>query len=98
MNTERPVYVDIDGTLTTTPGRPWGEPIQSRVQAVRRLVHAGHAVVLWSGGGTQYAQRFAAQHGIDAEACLGKPALVVDDNFGVSPSMDVVTPDWLDSC
>lgn len=96
---ERPVCVDIDGTLTTTPGRPWGPPIASRLDAVRRLVAAGHRVVLWSGGGRSYAEQFAARHDLTGATlvCEGKPSLWVDDNPAVSPSMDVVAPDWLDS-
>lgn len=94
---ERPVYVDIDGTLTSTPGRPWGPTVDDRVATVRRLVDEGYTIVLWSGGGRTYARRWAAEHGLAGSvACEGKPAVWVDDNPYVSPSMDVVGPDWLD--
>lgn len=95
---DRPVYVDIDGTLTDTPGRPDGQPYANRIQRLRELMHAGYQVVLWTGGGTAYARRFARQHGLDDAICLGKPGLCVDDNPALSPSMQYAEPGWLDTC
>lgn len=91
----RPTYIDIDGTLTTAPHRPWGPVIESRLQRVRDMVAAGRSVVLWSGGGTGYAVRFADRYDLDGVIALGKPERCVDDNPDIRPRrrMPVIDPD-----
>ena len=74
-----PIFIDIDGTLTDS-GLHGGKPIDERLMIVRKLVKAGKEVVIWSAGGTEYAQRFAKDHDINGVTCIGKPCLLVDDN------------------
>ncbi len=89
-----PIYIDIDGTLTVTPHRPWGGVVESRLARVREVIAAGHAVVIWSGGGTAYAEDFAERHGLAGAVCLGKPGTIVDDNPDIRPRdrMRVLSP------
>lgn len=93
--TDRPVYVDIDGTLTTAPKSAWGPVIQSRIDRVRELCNQGYQVVLWTGGGTKYAERFAKKHNLPVTACLGKPEACIDDNPDIRPRdrMAIIPPE-----
>lgn len=86
--TDRPIFVDIDGTLTLAPTKMWGPVIEERLKKVRNLCQQGYQVVLWSGGGTKYAEAFAAKYELPVMAALGKPQVFVDDNPDISPSMD----------
>lgn len=91
-----PIFIDIDGTLTTTPNKTWGPVIAYRVDMVWRLVEDGHEVVLWSGGGTSYARSFARQVGLEPfVTCIGKPGKIIDDNPSIRPDWERLkaTPD-----
>ena len=72
------IYVDIDGTLTTSQNKRRGQPWPEMLDRVRELIAAGHSVVLWSGS-SRYARAFAKRHHIDAVACLAKPNMLVDN-------------------
>lgn len=89
-----PLYFDIDGTLTDSPVRG-GKPLADRIAEVRRLIDQKVPVVLWSGGGTDYARAFADQHGLSPLACLGKPMACIDDNPTIRPSerMRIIAPE-----
>jgi hypothetical protein len=93
MVTALPLYVDIDGTLTDLPTKG-GNVIDDRITKVKRLIEAGQEVVIWSGGGTSYAKKFAQDHGLNGVVCIGKPDTVVDDNPTIRPSgrMAIRTP------
>ena len=79
-----PVYFDIDGTLTDRPIRG-GQPIASRIEAVRKLIGAGKEVVIWSANGTAYVRDFATAQGLTGAICIGKPDRCVDDNPDIRP-------------
>lgn len=93
MSNGLPVYIDIDGTLTLDPERRWGTPVMNRIEHVRALIAGGTEVVLWSGGGTEYARQFAAKYGLKAVG-IGKPAKLIDDNPTIRPlgRIKIVTP------
>lgn len=80
-----PIFVDIDGTLTNRPTRKWGAVDELRLAQLRDAIAAGHEIALWSGGGSEYARVFAARYGLAPAFCLGKPALLVDDNPQIRP-------------
>ena len=80
-----PVYFDIDGTLTDAPEKQWGKVVQQRLDIVRGLIESGREVVIWSGGGTEYARAFAMKYGLSGAVCIGKPAVMVDDNPDIRP-------------
>lgn len=83
-----PIFIDIDGTLTTTPDKAWGPVIAYRIDKIQRLVEEGHEVVLWSAGGSGYAKSFARRVGLgDLVTCIGKPRCIVDDT-------PYIRPDW----
>lgn len=82
--TDRPVYFDIDGTLTDHFDQG-GVPNEARIAYVKDLIAKGYQVVVWSGGGTKYAQEFAARHGVEGATCIGKPESCVDDNPDIRP-------------
>lgn len=90
---QRPLYVDIDGTLTDN-GNGGGNIIQSRIDYIIRLIKEGHHVIIWSGNGTKYAKDFVAKHNIDCLA-IGKPETCVDDNPDIRPrdKMKIFTPE-----
>ncbi len=92
-----PIYIDIDGTLTTTPYTKDGEVILTRINAVKDLINAGQEVVLWSGNGTEYAKEFATRHGLCA-VCIGKPDYCIDDNPKIRSGFDgrIFSPKRLD--
>ena len=81
-----PIFIDIDGTLTTVPTKMWGPVIPGRIAAVQALIESGREVVLWSGGGTGYVQAFAEKHGLRPSVCIGKPDMAVDDNPTIRPA------------
>lgn len=91
----RPVYVDIDGTLTDSPGQG-GIPIESRLERVRQLARSGIEIILWSGGGREYVERFARENNLHGFLMLGKPDFCVDDNPKIRPMWPVRSPEWLD--
>jgi ribonucleotide monophosphatase NagD (HAD superfamily) len=88
-----PIFVDIDGTLTDF-GQQGGNPLPERIGKINRLIRKGIEVIVWSGGGTEYAKEFAEKNGIIGAVCIGKPEIMVDDNPNVRPvgTMTIVEP------
>jgi hydroxymethylpyrimidine pyrophosphatase-like HAD family hydrolase len=84
---DRPIYIDIDGTLTTEPEKPWGQPRSARIDRLRAMIAEGAQIVLWSGGGTAYAQAFAKQYRLDGAIAIGKPECLIDDNPRIRPQL-----------
>ncbi len=80
-----PIFIDIDGTLTSSP-RAGGSPIEHRIKRVADMLSAGTEIVLWSASGTKYARAFAERCGLSAAVCIGKPSLMVDDNPTIRPA------------
>lgn len=91
----RPIYVDIDGTLTDSPDQG-GNPIESRLERIRKLALL-QEIILWSGGGKEYVQKFAEENNLHGFTMLGKPEFCVDDNPKIRPMWPVRPPEWLDS-
>jgi hypothetical protein len=73
-----PIFIDIDGTLTSEAHKGDGPALVGRIEHVRRLIRSGAEVVIWSARGTAYARRFAKAHKLKCTA-IGKPSLCVDD-------------------
>ncbi len=90
-----PIYIDIDGTLTTA-GRPGGAPALDRIDRVRQMIGRGIPVVIWSASGTEYARAFADRYDLHPLAAIGKPSYCIDDNPSLRPGFLVVPPDELD--
>lgn len=74
-----PIYIDIDGTLTSEPHTRDGPALVGRIEHVRRIISSGVEVVIWSAHGTEYAKAFAKRHRLKVLAAIGKPAFCVDD-------------------
>jgi hydroxymethylpyrimidine pyrophosphatase-like HAD family hydrolase len=90
---DRPVFVDIDGTLTDKKTKG-GNVIPKRLKRITDMLAAGHQIVMWSGGGTAYVKWFCEQHRIKGAIMIGKPELCVDDNPLIRPkSLQVQTPE-----
>ena len=90
----RPIYCDIDGTLTDNGAHP-GNPIPARIQKIKEIIAKSKdvSVIVWSARGTKYAREFCLKHGIDALA-IGKPSKCIDDHkclFG--PSTEIILAD-----
>ncbi len=85
MADTRPIFIDIDGTLTTHGNVQWADPIQSRIDQVKKMLRDGKSVVIWSGGGCEYARTWASAYGLDKAVCIGKPEMCVDDNPHIRP-------------
>jgi predicted HAD superfamily phosphohydrolase YqeG len=80
---DRPIFVDIDGTLTNDPER-YGEAMPERCAWIQHLIDEGFKIVIWSATGTQYALDFVERNGITgALAVLGKPEVCIDDKITV---------------
>ena len=90
-----PIFIDIDGTLTTVPGQKWGPVLPERIAILQALIASGREVVLWSGGGSDYARAFAAKHDLTPAVCIGKPDIIVDDNPTMRPlkRMKIIAPE-----
>jgi len=89
----RPVCVDIDGTLTDK-GTKGGNVIPERIAKLKQMIAAGKQIVVWTGGGTNYAQWFCRENGIYGVVAIGKPEFCVDDNPLIRPrSLKVQTPE-----
>lgn len=91
-----PIFIDIDGTLTDLPTKKGGNVLNDRIDLIKKLISEGHEVVIWSGGGTEYAKQFALLHGLDKVICIGKPSICVDDNPSIRPEerIKVLTPEY----
>lgn len=79
------IFCDIDGTLTTTPGKPWGPVREWLVEKLKKRQRAGDDIVLWSGRGKKYVEEFTLSIGFPFVTCVSKPDLVIDDNPGIRP-------------
>ncbi len=71
--TDLPIFIDIDGTLTLSPYKKWGEVLPKRIAEVRRLIDGDFQVVLWSGGGTRYVRDFAVANGLIGAGLAARP-------------------------
>lgn len=90
------IFVDIDGTLTKSPCRCWGEPNIEMIALVNQLIDDGHEVVIWSAAGRKYVMDFCDKYGIaGAIAYLGKPNICIDDCPTIRPeeSMKIMSPE-----
>jgi len=102
-----PIYIDIDGTLTDREGQNAlrrytapdgfvhkGKPRERMISLVKRLISNGTQVIIWSGGGQDYATAFCAAYEINPHAMLGKPLLCVDDDPDIRPRrrMPILSP------
>ncbi len=94
-NPDRPIFIDIDGTLTDKPNQG-GKVLLDRIAYIKRLVKEGRQVVVWSGGGTRYAVEWVQANGLDDLHdefgwdsgdlfAIGKPEVIVDDNPYIRP-------------
>ena len=94
-NPDRPIFIDIDGTLTDKPNQG-GKVLDDRVAHIRRLVRQGQSVVIWSGGGNLYAQDWVDANRLQGiVTAIGKPEKIVDDNPDIRPKgrMPIISPD-----
>lgn len=73
-------FIDIDGTLTHTPGKAWGPIRKGGIAHVKQLKAQGNFIVMWSARGITYVTEFCKKYGISADVILGKPDFIVDDN------------------
>jgi len=76
------IYVDVDGTLTTS-ARSGGvfksaSLREDVIEKVKEWIAAGHDVVLWSDD-RRYADKVARRLGLAVGAAVKKPDLIVDD-------------------
>lgn len=71
-------YVDIDGTMTNTPGKRWGSPNLLVIEKVKTLIK-DNIVIIWTAGGCQYAKDFCAKYDLIPAAILPKPDYIIDD-------------------
>ena len=55
------IAFDVDGTLIDEDSRP----IYRTVDLLRHFVEDGHDVIIWSGGGIEYAETFARKLGFE---------------------------------
>ena len=92
------IYCDIDGTLTIDGKIPNSAPIIKRIEKIRDLSER-FTVILWSGNGLEYAEKFKKEHKLDKCLALGKPHLIIDDNPTIRPNWDklIKNPEYLDN-
>jgi len=86
------IFCDIDGTLTDKPQGMWGEPYLDRIRRLNEKAKEGWTIILWSGGGADYARAFALKYSVPA-LCVSKPGIVVDDCPTIRPHLDIRSPE-----
>ena len=94
---DRPIFIDIDGTLTDDPEKGNGRPNIDRIQCVKKMVSEGDQIVLGSGRGTEYVKLFANKHKIKNVVCIGKPDKAIDDN-PIVRNFSVINPSEFFGC
>ena len=78
FNKNTVVAFDVDMTLITEDYKP----IYENIQLFHLFKKLGCHMVIWSGGGVDYAARWAEKLGLEAEICVKasfKPDIVFDD-------------------
>lgn len=76
------IAFDVDGTLTHQSGTGEDTPRYEVIQLFRTLQAFGCEMYVWSGGGRDYAERWAEKLGLDAKICTKgafTPDIAVDD-------------------
>lgn len=86
------IYIDIDGTLTNQPEQRWGIPYLKRIKKVQQLCKQ-NKVVIWSGGGYEYAKKFCKLYNISPFTILSKPDYFVDDNKNIRNKLQYIEPE-----
>lgn len=73
------IAFDIDGTLE----RPNNTPNTEVHQLLRQFAELGAEIIVWSGGGEQYARNYVQKHRLPAKYSVKrldlKPDLAIDD-------------------
>lgn len=64
------IAFDVDGTIETLGGKPRWEILD----LLRQFSKLGHRIILWSGGGKEYAERKMREYKLDAfvDSCQDK--------------------------
>lgn len=82
MSKKLTVAFDVDGTLIHQEGPLCDTPRYEIIQLFQLFESLGYTMYIWSGGGIQYAERWAEKLGLNAQI-VGKgsfePDLSVDD-------------------
>lgn len=79
MNNPLTIAFDVDGTLI---GLQNDSPRYEIIQVFLTLHNLGHNMVIWSGGGVDYAERWAFKLGLDWQTqILAKGSIVPDIAF-----------------
>lgn len=74
------VAFDVDGTLIYQAGELYETPRYDMVQAFKFFESIGCHMIIWSGGGMDYAERWAQKLGLKAQI-LEKSSIKVDITF-----------------
>lgn len=81
------VAFDVDGTLIDFED----QPRKQIVLLAYMLMEAGHEVIVWSGGGKEYAEMWAARLSLEGATCMSKfPASAL-------PHVDIAFDDEMDT-
>ena len=100
MKGDFPIYIDIDGTLTDDAEYAQGRVVPDRVAKVKQLIEDNVPVIIWSLGGTSYAQNFCNANGLRPLLAVGKPHRCIDDKPTITAAglyTRVLPETWLDS-
>ena len=81
-----------DDKLVTIPCRGYEErclPNEHNINLLKKFATRGHAVVVWSGGGADWAEAVVIALGLEeyVEVITGKPSYFIDDVFDPSKWM-----------
>ena len=78
---KRVIYIDIDGTITETPYSKWGKTKPNILAKVKKLCDNNKDfIVIWSGGGLNYAKQFCKKYNLNPNFVSAKPDYIIDDN------------------
>ena len=90
-----PIFIDVDGTLTSHGEIANSPAIKSRVDRVKLMINSGQKVIVWSARGEDYVRSFCHKNDIKPYLMIGKPLYCVDDKPTIRPNLKVEQPEFL---
>lgn len=72
------VAFDCDDTLVLGGEHGRAIPNHNVIDLLRWFVRNGHDVIVWSGGGIEYAENWVEKFGLEGVRVLAKAAIIVD--------------------
>jgi predicted HAD superfamily phosphohydrolase YqeG len=94
------IAIDVDDTLITWMVDGTAIPNHNVLDLLRWFVRNKHDVIVWSGGGVEYAQRWAEKLGVASDVRVvekgSEPVDIAIDDGGLGFSRDETAIEWVE--